>query len=263
MITFDSEPKEERHTHQEKGITRNMFTFEEFIQWRRDLTCFSPEEQHEFDERLSKDYDGYMGQLAPWMTDEHKILFLNSREQEFSGNKNLGYDTKIIEAKVIEAINSWCDFHHRKHTQPPWDLGENIRNLGWLKFLSSFRAEEILNGVIGEGARKALVKIKQGKRGEGKKDSKGKLRRSMELICQEINSKSYPVFIEKIEPVKEGEKPEDNKFISNLCEKLKDRLEIHHFELDKKYLYFKYRDNTQCKKTIGTIRNILSDIKLN
>ena len=239
-----------------------MFMIEESIQWRREYTCFSPEEQHDFDERLRKDYDGYMGMLPEWMPDDHKKLFFYSREQEYSDNKNLGYDTKITEAKVIEAIDSWCDFHHRKHTKPPWDLGENIRHLGWFKFLSSFSEEEILNGVLGEDARKALEKIEQGKRGKGKKDFKGKLRHSMELICKDIDSKSYRVFIKKIEPVKEGGDPVDNEFISDLYGKLKDQLGIHNFEIDDKYLYFKYRDGSTDKKTIGRIKTILSEIKL-
>jgi len=233
-----------------------MLTIEEVIQWWREQTCSSPEELHEFDERLHKDYDGYMGDLPEGMLDDYKKLFIQSREQEFIDSDHK-HDTEII-----DAINSWCDYHHRKHKHPPWDLGENIRNLGWLKFLSSFSEEEILNGAIGEGARKALMKIKQGKGGRGKKGSKLELKRSMELICQEIKSTSYPEFKKRIGPVKEGYKPEDNELILDLYGNLNDPIEIHHFEIDKKYLYFKYRDNTQEKRTIGTIRNILSKIKL-
>lgn len=84
----------------------------------------------------------------------------------------------------------------------------------------------------------------------------------MELICQEIKSTSYPEFIKKIDPVKEGEDPIDNELISDLYENLKDPIEIHHFEKNDKRLYFKYRDYTPDNRAISTIKNIICKIKL-
>ena len=148
-----------------------MDTIEEAIQWRREMTCFSPKEQHEFDERLRKDYDGYMGMLPEWMPDDHKKLFIYSREQEFSDNKNLGYDTEIIEAKVIEQINNWCEYHQRKRIRPR-DMGKHIFNLGLLKYQSSLSKEEVIKITLGAGARKALMSFEQSKRRKNRNPDK-------------------------------------------------------------------------------------------
>jgi len=130
-------------------------TIEELIQWWIEQTCYSPEEQHEFIERLRKKYDGYMGMLPEEMPDDHKKLFISSREQEFIDSDHK-HDTEII-----YLINSWCEFHQRKRTQPPRDMGIHIENLGWLKYLSSLSKEEVINEALGAGAQSALKSYQQ------------------------------------------------------------------------------------------------------
>ena len=135
-----------------------MLTIEELIQWWREQTCCSPEELHEFNERLNKKYDGYMGMVPEWMPDEYKKLFIRSREQEFI-DSDRKHDTEII-----KAINRWCDHHQGKGTQPPWVLGKHIRNLGLLKYLSSLSKEEVINKMLGEGARGVLESYQQSRK---------------------------------------------------------------------------------------------------
>jgi len=109
---------------------------------------------------------------------------------------------------------------------------------------------------------KSAYSTSQRQKAKNKSGTKGIVRLAFEKICTQINSTSFNDFIEAIEPVEDGDGPQDNDLVADLYEALTDPIQIHHFELSDSKLSFMSRDGQEESRSIGTIKNILSKIKL-
>lgn len=154
-----------------------MLTIDEAIVFHRNQCGLS--ETPAFDQRLKRDYDGLYGMLPRQFNDEQKVVFLTAREHVFRINESLNFEI----TEIIEAINSWCE-HYNNKSQPiniPGEIRKYIKQLGYYKYQSLLKKDELINKTLGEDARKTLKSIQQSFNRKGRKPDK-----LSQFIYQEI-----------------------------------------------------------------------------
>jgi len=138
------------------------------------------------------------------------------------------------------------------------EIKEYIHVLGFLKYQWLLDEEEMLDKTLGPDTQQRLTKIQQSKKAKMREGQIGPLKHAIAHICKELGSTSYPIFLDKITPVKKDDNPIDNELVGDLYNSLSDPINIHHFELSETHLYFKCRDGKEKSRTINRIRTILS-----
>ena len=94
------------------------FTADDAIQFFRTHTS----DIKEFDRRLKQTYDGIMGFLPAWMTDDQKKEFLTAREKVVGFHEGYGYEL----SEVYDLIESW--FEHLLNGTHPQHLPDKLAN---------------------------------------------------------------------------------------------------------------------------------------
>ena len=104
-----------------------------------------------------------------------------------------------------------------------------------------------------------FLKNRQSTTGKKKKGSVGVLKHAVERICRNIGSISFQDFKETVSPDEDGTWSET---VEDLYSAIENPINIHHIQIEDGLFKFGRRDGVDDNRSITTIRNILSKIKL-